>query len=33
VETAENGVGSTVFYYNLGVKSSGDREREMEEER
>lgn len=28
VETAENGVGSTVFYYNLGVKSSGDRERD-----
>lgn len=26
VDTSENGVGSTVFYYNLGVKSSGDRE-------
>jgi hypothetical protein len=26
VETAENGVGSTVFYYNPGVESSGDLE-------
>ena len=28
VETAENGVGSTVFDYNPGVESSGERERD-----